>query len=50
MAMARDYVQLGELQKARQCVELALKNAPDEIWKVRYSEKLQWLEAHLPHS
>ncbi len=48
--MAQDYVQLGELQKARECVELAMKNAPDVAWKVRYNEKLQWLTAHLPHS
>ncbi len=48
--MAQDYLQLGELQKARECVELAMKNAPDAVWKVRYNEKLHWLAAQLPHS
>jgi hypothetical protein len=48
--MAKAYVQLGDLENARRDIKLALKNAPDEAWKLRYSEKLQWLAARLSHS
>jgi len=46
-AMARAYVRLGDLEKARQSIKQALKNAPDEDWKVRYNQKLDWLSARL---
>ncbi len=50
LALARDYVRLNDLDKARKNIKLALKNAPDQAWKVLYNEKLEWLGAHLPHS
>ena len=47
LAMAKDYARLGDLEKARQTIKLALKNAPDDDWKVRYTQKLDWLAAQL---
>jgi tetratricopeptide (TPR) repeat protein len=43
LAMAKAYVQLGEMDKASANLKLALKTAPDEASKTRYSEKLSYL-------
>lgn len=46
MALAKAYIRLGEMNKVGPCLKQALKNAPDESSKQRYSEKLDWLLAH----
>ncbi len=46
LAIANDYVQLGALKEARKNVKLAMRLAPDESSRARYSQKLQWLAAH----
>jgi tetratricopeptide (TPR) repeat protein len=43
LAMARGYARLGDLKRAGQTIELALKHAPDEASKARYNRKLEWL-------
>ena len=48
--MARDYVRLNDLEKARKNIRLAPKNAPDQDWKALYNQKLEWLAARLSHS
>ncbi len=50
LAMARNYVRLGDLEEAKRNLKLALKNAPSPAWKVLYHEKLAWLATQLPHS
>ena len=43
LAMAKAYVKLGEMDKASANLKQALKTAPDEASKTRYSEKLSYL-------
>ncbi len=50
LAMAKSYSQLGGTDKVAQYLKLAAKYAPDEAWKVRYSEKLRLLAARHPNS
>jgi tetratricopeptide (TPR) repeat protein len=50
LAMAKAYAQLGEMDKVTDCLTLAKKNAPDEAWKLRYTEKLQLLASMHHHS
>jgi tetratricopeptide (TPR) repeat protein len=45
LAMAKGYVRLGDLKRAGQSIELALKHAPDEDSRARYNRKLEWLAA-----
>jgi tetratricopeptide (TPR) repeat protein len=49
LAMAKAYAQLGDMKKVTENVKLAAKYAPDEMWKLRYAEKLQLLAARHPH-
>ncbi len=46
LALAKAYMRLGEMDKVGPCLKQALKNAPDDSSKQRYSEKLDWLLAH----
>jgi len=50
LALARSYIQLGQMDKASSSLKLAVKNAPDEIMRGRYSEKLALLAAQRAHS
>lgn len=50
LALAKAYAQLGEMDKVTNCLTLAKKNAPDEAWKLRYTEKLQLLASMQHHS
>ncbi|HYK90889.1 MAG TPA: tetratricopeptide repeat protein [Acidobacteriota bacterium] len=50
LAMAKSYAQLGEMDRVESCLKQAAKYAPDEVWKIRYTEKLQLLAARHPHS
>jgi len=48
-AIAKAYAKLGDQEKAAESIKSALKNAPDDSSKVRYSEKLALLASHRPH-
>lgn len=50
LAIAKAYVRLGRIDKASGYLKLAAKNAPDELSKSRYNEKLALLAARLPRS
>ena len=50
LAMAKAYAKLGKLDKTTQYLRLAAKNAPDELSKVHYNEKLALLAARPPRS
>jgi tetratricopeptide (TPR) repeat protein len=50
LALARSYIQLGQMDKASDSLRLALKNAPDNTARSRYSEKLALLAAQRAHS
>ena len=50
LAMARAYAQLGDIDKTTAFLKLAAKNAPDELSKLHYNEKLAILAARQPHS
>jgi tetratricopeptide (TPR) repeat protein len=50
LALARSYLQLGQMDKASASLKLALKNAPDNNSRMRYSEKLALLAAQRAHS
>ncbi len=45
LALAKSYMKLGDTNKVSDCLKQAAKYAPDEAWKVRYTEKLQLLAA-----
>jgi tetratricopeptide (TPR) repeat protein len=49
LAMAKSYAQLGKTSKVTDNLKLAAKYAPDETWRLRYTEKLQLLAARHPH-
>jgi tetratricopeptide (TPR) repeat protein len=50
VALAKAYAQLGRIDKASEYLRLAAKNAPDELSKLHYNEKLALLAARQPHS
>lgn len=50
MAIAKAYIQLGEMDKAGNSLKLAAKYAPDELSKHRYNEKLSLLASLQHHS
>ncbi len=47
VAMANDYLRLGDLKKARQSIEQSLRYAPDAASRTLYSQKLEWLGARI---
>ncbi len=47
LAMAKSYAQLGQWDKASEYLKLAAKNAPDQLAKSRYNEKLAVLASRL---
>ncbi len=50
LALAKTYAKLGDIDKTTAYLKLAAKNAPDELSKLHYNEKLAALAAHQPHS
>ncbi len=50
LAMAKSYAQLGNIDKTTAYLKLAAKNAPDNLSKLQYNEKLALLAARQPHS
>jgi cytochrome c-type biogenesis protein CcmH/NrfG len=50
LAMAKAYAKLGQIAKTTEYLRRAAKNAPDELLRVHYNEKLALLAARQPHS
>jgi tetratricopeptide (TPR) repeat protein len=50
LGLARAYLKLGDTNKARECLQTALKYATDESSKLLYNEKLTWLAGQHPNS
>jgi Flp pilus assembly protein TadD len=47
MAMARAYAQLGEMDRVSECLKSALEDAPDNLARIRYNEKLALLASYV---
>ncbi len=50
LAIAKAYAQLGNIDKTTEYLKLAAKNAPDELSKLHYNEKLALIAARQPRS
>jgi FimV-like protein len=50
LGLARAYLKMGDTNKARECLQTALKYATDESSKLLYNEKLTWLAGQHPNS